>query len=1284
MLELFRMIARRATPATVRRAGGLALLVGAMVGLGRLQHVQAGQQAQRPVEASSETRMDVPQEVTGVNGKKVRIAAHPGTGIRQGESAEEAGRASVGCVSCHVGIEHPNMHAEDTVQLGCADCHGGKAEVMGVGAKGSAEYRAAEKKAHVQPRFAADAVRAGNPKRAYTRWLQESYEYIRFVNPGDLRAAPETCGVCHAAETRYVKTSMMTHGAMLWGAAMYNNGAYPLKNPHFGESYDIDGKPERLRTFPPPTAEETRTKGVLPYLDPLLRWELSEPGNMLRPFERGGGPRAEIGNPNREEDSGKPDTKLSDRGIGTELRTDPVILGLQKTRLLDPLLSMPGTNDEPGDYRGSGCSGCHVMYANDRDPVHSADLAKYGNGGRSISADVTVNKTESGHPLTHQFTKMIPSSQCMTCHVHPGTNMVTSYYGFTWWDNEADGEKMYPAKQHNPTEQELHDVRVRNPEGSAPRGNWGDPNFLNVVGTKEFNAGLKDTQFADLHSHGWIFRAVYKRDRKGNLLDKDNRMIPDSDPEALGRAVHLADIHLEKGMHCIDCHFTQDVHGNGKLYGETRNAIEIGCVDCHGTIQQKATLKTSGPASANDVSSNMLRMRTPFKTARFYWRDNKLWQRSNVDEKVEWEIVQTIDTITPGNDHYSEKSRLAKTLQVDGVTWGHTDDMKKLAHQDNRMTCQSCHSSWTTSCFGCHLSMSANQKMPALHNEGETTRNWTAYNFQVLRDDVYMLGIDGTPTGNKIAPVRSACAVVVSSQNATRNWIYQTQQTISAPGFSGEAFSTYVPHTVRAKETKQCTDCHVSANGDNNAWMAQLLVQGTNFLNFMGKYVYVANGKEGFEAVAVAASTEPPVITGSDFQRLAYPADYKKFVDGGRIIKKALEHEGEDVLDLQLRGEYLYAAMGKGGFRAFDVSNVDIKDDSERLQSAPVSALGQRFFVKTKYATSVASPSTLALDPLRTQVKENEEQGIHPMYAFLYVTDKYEGLVVIGDPKKGVGTLLDGDPKNNFLKRATTFNPDGLLTGARRIVIGGTNAYILADKGMFVVSLEDPLHPKIVQQIAEVKDGRGVSVQFRYAFVVDSEGLKVFDTTHPNALRRVGETVPFADAQNVYVARTYAYVSAGKDGIGIVDVEHPEHAKLDKMFNAGGALNDVHDLKIGMVSSSQFAFVADGKNGMRIVQLFSPGTQRNFYGFSPEPEPVLIATRKMKDALAVSKGVDRDRAVDENGNQLAVFGRRGARPLNGDEMRKMYLRAGELYTVTDDPPAPAAVPAARNSVASAR
>jgi hypothetical protein len=64
----------------------------------------------------------------------------------------------------------------------------------------------------------------------------------------------------------------------------------------------------------------------------------------------------------------------------------------------------------------------------------------------------------------------------------------------------------------------------------------------------------------------------------------------------------------------------------------------------------------------------------------------------------------------------------------------------------------------------------------------------------------------------------------------------------------------------------------------------------------------------------------------------------------------------------------------------------------------------------------------------------------------------------------------------------------------------------------------------------------------------------------------------------------------------------------------------------------------------------------------------LIATAPTKGpALTISKGIDRDRAVDESGNQLAVFGRRGARPLNRAETQRLYLKNGQLYTVTDEP-----------------
>jgi hypothetical protein len=576
--------------------------------------------------------------------------------------------------------------------------------------------------------------------------------------------------------------------------------------------------------------------------------------------------------------------------------------------------------------------------------------------------------------------------------------------------------------------------------------------------------------------------------------------------------------------------------------------------------------------------------------------------------------------------------------------------------------------------------MSANRKLPMLHNEGLNTRNYTAYNFEVLRDDVYMLGVDGTVTGHRIAPTRSTCAVVVSSQNANRDWLYYTQQTVSAEGFSGFGFSTYAPHTVRATETKMCTDCHISRDGDNNAWMAQLLMQGTNLVNFMGRYVYVAEGAKGFDAVAVAEHDDPPAVFGSDLHKQVYSKNYEDLEKRNGELGEADHHAG-NVLDVQLRGEYLYAAQGRDGFRIYDVANIDNKDFSEKIVTAPVSPLGQRFYLKTKNATAVGSPSTLAIDPLRNHNPANEEQPIALMYGFLYVIDAEEGLIVVGDPNlkgkaPGVLTLLDGNPTNNFLKRAATFNPDGVLNGARRITIAGTYAYVLCDRGLVVVNIANPLQPKLESQIGapDLVDPQGIAIQFRYGFVVDRGGLKVLDVTSLARPRLVsGASVPLEAARNVYVARTYAYVAGGKQGLAIVDVERPEHPRLEQIFNAHGTLNDTRDVKIGMTAASAFAYVADGKNGLRVVQIFAPGDQPNFLGFSPKPTPKLIATfRTRGPALAVSKGVDRDRAVDEDGNQLSVFNRRGSRPFNREEAQRLYLQNGQLYTVTNQPLGPAA------------
>jgi hypothetical protein len=1175
------------------------------------------------------------------------VALPPRNWIDQTQAQADA--KSIGCNECHNGIEP--MHAAPHVVLGCTDCHGGNP------ARGLTKEQA-----HVPPRNPEFFRTSANPPRSDVWLNHESPEFIQFMNPGDLRVAEKTCGLCHGEIVHNVDHSMMNHGAMLWGAALYNNGGVPYKNYRFGQAYGADGVPLRLVNYTPVTPNDTKVHGILPFLDPLPRFNLSNPGNVLRIFEKGGEKQLQLGVPTINEPPGRPARRLSERGLGTLNRTDPVFLGLQKTRLHDPLLGFLGTNDHPGDFRSSGCSACHVVYANDRSPSNSGWWSKYGHDGLSFTADKSIPKNERGHPIMHQFTRSIPSSQCMNCHMHQGNLFVNPYLGYTWWDQETDGEFMYPKVQHNPTDAELVQVTQSNPEAAAARGLWGDPDF--AAHTAELNPKLQHTQFADYHGHGWIFRAVFKHDRKGVLLDLEDHPISPNDPQKFAKAIHLKDIHLARGMQCVDCHFLNDVHGNGQLYGEPRNATSIGCVDCHGSVADRPTLITSGNAG----QVNLKNSNTPWGP-RFIWEGTALYQQSSMSPDVRWEIPQTIDTIDPASSHYNAKSAYAKTLQRDGTTWGGVPSSSKercqrLAHDNGAMDCQICHTSWATSCFGCHLPMKANQRVAQNKFEGVTDRNYTTYNPQVVRDDVFMLGLDGSVKKNRMAVIRSSSAVVVSSQNANREWVYSQQQTFSAEGYSGQAFNPHFPHTTSGVgTTKNCEDCHLSQKNDNNAWMTSLLGFGTGTVNFFGRYAYVGAGRDGLHAVVWTEPDEPQAVIGSHLQKIAYPDDYRKHVEGGSVLTEAYEHRGHDIQDIVLRGEYLYTANGPGGFEVFDVANIDQKGFSERIVSAPVSPLGQRTRIHTKYATSIALPSTLALDPARQHLPENEEQKIPLFYAYVYISDREEGLVI-----SNVATLVDGNPDNNFLKESETirFNPNGVLTGASFVAAAGHRLYLTTPQGLFVVEVgEDGSHPRITGQVTNgfLRHPRCVAIQFRYAFVTDDDGLKVLDITNPDQPVPVRSGfVRLKNAGRLYVARTYAYIANGPEGLAIIDVENPERPRLDQMFNAGGALNDTRAVQVGSVSASQFALVADGKNGLRVLQLISPDTVPGAAGFSPRPNPKLIATYPVEgEAICVSRGLERDRVVDETGGQTVVFGRRGARPFHLSEMLPFLRHFDGMY-----------------------
>ena len=75
---------------------------------------------------------------------------------------------------------------------------------------------------------------------------------------------------------------------------------------------------------------------------------------------------------------------------------------------------------------------------------------------------------------------------------------------------------------------------------------------------------------------------------------------------------------------------------------------------------------------------NLREYRTPWGKPRFEDRGDAIIQHSMVEENIEWEIVQTADTITPGNRHYNVRSEVAKTVRM-------TDDGKlEVGHTASR------------------------------------------------------------------------------------------------------------------------------------------------------------------------------------------------------------------------------------------------------------------------------------------------------------------------------------------------------------------------------------------------------------------------------------------------------------------------------------------------------------------------------------------------------------------------------------------------------------------------
>ncbi|HLG17587.1 MAG TPA: hypothetical protein VJH03_24295 [Blastocatellia bacterium] len=916
--------------------------------------------------------------------------------------------------------------------------------------------------------------------------------------------------------------------------------------------------------------------------------------------------------------------------------------------------------------RNSGCASCHMLYRPDGRNEEPFDATVRDNG-RNPSTDPFVgmreDKGERGYPALHQLTTKIPTSQCGICHVFTtrvdvafkgSFEIENNNFNFRWSTTAADASFSPDGMKHN--------IPLRFTNGKGTRVNMFDNlATVNQAGTQIINSGEATSE--DINNNGVLDAG---EDANGNgLLDipdrlqrsdaQDGRQMRIMYGGATG-AVRLQDIHLEKGMECIDCHFFQDLHGDGNIYTRNWDAIEIECVDCHGTAKKLATLKTSGPNGGNDMRQWFNEDGKPFFEIA---KDGSRIQRSRVRDGLEWRIPQVKESITRGNPHFNKDAFEAMGVRSSA-------NPKQFAHvnggrDSGKLECYTCHNAATPQCFACHYQQEyfpapnpANKKATdgmSRRNDEQTMEIWMGekfvpfpnfFFFGIVRSP-FIMGTNGNTEANKISPFRSIMELNFSVAGPDGNTVVEnTSFTATTHDLftgdrprSGSTLNPYMPHTVRLKETKDCDVCHTLRDGADNIINNHLLAGsfglGTGRYHDIGDWIFAPlQGptpalllmdikKENAVIVNEVDAPQRPGATTPVTQNEINAA--KKLVDNvfpgfaldNAKIRKVEFNGSQDgaafvdprdtalirnytAKDHVIRGADLaFVADGAGGLKIVLVTARD-----KALNETIRQALGP------KVVATVPTTNARGVDVVSSDLSDE----------FVYVADGPAGIKIVY-----VHELFTAGPSVRGQIATPGF--------ANKVRIAGNFLYV-ADglAGLTVVDVSDRSDPRVVRTVNTSGNALDVAVYGAFAFVANgNNGMAVVDISderNPRLVRVFNPGGVINDARGIAYADNRAYVADGVNGLRIIDITAPASPTLLTTINKGekgDAINDAESVAMATIPFRTFAMVCDGANGLRAINVtdFRDIRERLFPGTSAFPanglDPVFQSNFNLSLAL---------------------------------------------------------------------
>ena len=251
------------------------------------------------------------------------------------------------------------------------------------------------------------------------------------------------------------------------------------------------------------------------------------------------------------------------------------------------------------------------------------------------------------------------------------------------------------------------------------------------------------------------------------------------------------DIHHEKGMGCIDCHTGQDTMGDGHIYGEMKDQIEIRCEDCHGgyaTGPKTTTVNTRDPLVQTLIRSS------PFSKA------------SDGDVICLTSKGRPLPHVKKQGDKLVLISKLTGKQHPVSIITGKRNGHTIKGHE--RLECDSCHSAWSPQCYGCHQVLD-NRHKGLDHLSGQRTRGRWAEGRTYFR---YARNIYGINSRGKVGILVPGCQVwnTVIDRKGSVVQPYDSRIMKLKSGHSSLAMGPTHPHTTRIP-VPRCVDCHLDS-----------------------------------------------------------------------------------------------------------------------------------------------------------------------------------------------------------------------------------------------------------------------------------------------------------------------------------------------------------------------------------------------------------------------------------------------------------------------------------------